>query len=208
MWKKVELKPKEGLFLMNNGLYIYPDKNISKEDKDKIIGYCLDDYRVTSINSSKDIIPWSKRHDKIPGLTDYEYEDGSYKPYRDLDGKYNTNCIVNYCRINNIGLRYYYPATYYCKSFNPGYKNGEWYLPSIGELKLLYDKRNKFRKLCHLIGIETNMSYDNLGACYFWSSTEYSKDNSWYLHFNYSNPSVWNDMYSNYYVVPFLSFKL
>lgn len=59
---------------MNNGLYIYPDKNISQEVKDKIIGYCLGDYRIMSINSDKNSISWSLRNDKIPGLTDYKYD--------------------------------------------------------------------------------------------------------------------------------------
>ena len=207
MWKKVELKPKEGLFLMNNGLYIYPDKNINEEDRDKIIGYCLDDSRIISINSSKNLILWSTRHDKIPGLIDYEYNYGSDEPYRDLDGRYNTNCIIKFCRKNNISLQNDYPAVYYCKSFNPGYKNGEWHLPSMRELKLFYDERNEFRKSCNLIGLETNMSHDDSGAFYFWSSTEYSDDISWCLHFNDYSPSCWEYKYRYRYIVPFLKFK-
>ena len=204
MWKKIELKPKEGLFLMNNGLYIYPDKNINEKDRDKIIGYCLDDSRIISINSSKNPISWSTRYDKVPGLTDYEYEDGSIEPYRDLDGRYNTNCIVNYCKINNIDLQSDYSAFNYVKSFNPGYKNGEWYLPSAGELKLFYDNRSNFRTDCNTAGIFTNMNSDTTESYYFWTSTEYSGSYAWFLNLNGSSPFLRYRKYYGLYVVSFL----
>ena len=202
MWKKVELKPKEGLFLMNNGLYIYPDKNISKEDRDKIIGYCLDNYKVMSINSDKNSISWSTRHDKIPGLIDYECDYESTEPYRDLDGEYNTRCIIEFCKKNNINLQNDYRAFYYCTSYSPGYKDGEWYLPSMGELKLFYDNRKKFRKSCDLIGLETNMNSDLFGD--FWSSTECSDNYAWFLCSNLSSPSYYLGKIICRYVVPFL----
>ena len=205
MWRKVELKSKRGLFLMNNGLYIHPNEGI--EVKDKIIGYCLDESKIISINSSSNNIYFSLRNDKIPGLIDYEYDEDSNEPYKDLDGRYNTNCIVDYCKKNNINLQNIYPSIYYCKSFSPGFKDGEWYLPSMGELKLFYDRRNEFRKSCKLIGLETNMDSDNSGAFYFWSSTEYSFQYSWSLSFEYTNPSYWGlKIVYKIYVIPFLSF--
>ena len=206
MWNKVELNPKKGLFLMKNGLYIYPDKNISQEVKDKIIGYCLDDHRIISINSNKNPISWSLKYDKIPGLIDYEYDDRSIEPYKDLDGRYNTNCIVDYCKENNINLQNDYPATYYCTSYSPGYRDKGWYLPSIGELKLFYDNRNEFRESCKLIGLETNMNSDYSGHRYFWSSTEHSDFSAWHWGFNLSNPSCCGSKYYSYYVIPFLAF--
>ena len=205
MWNRIEIRPRRGLFLMNNGLYIYPDKNINEEDRDKIIGYCLDDSRIISINSSENPILWSLRNGKIPGLTCYEYPDGSIEPYNDLDGEYNTRCIIEFCKKNNVNLQNIYPSIYYCKSFNPGYKDGEWYLPSMGELKLFYDERNEFRKSCKLIELETNMNSDSSGAYNFWTSTEFSDALAWSLYFGYSNSSVWNSKYSRYYIVPFLN---
>ena len=205
MWKKIELKSKRGLFLMNNGLYIHPNEGI--EVKDKIIGYCLDESKIISINSSSNYIYFSLRYDKIPGLIDYEYNYRSDEPYRDLDGRYNTNCIIEFCKKNNLDLQNDYPVIYYCKSFSPGFKDGEWYLPSMGELKLFYDRRNEFRESCKLIGLETNMNSDSNGSYYFWSSTEHSIMNSWSLNFKYSNPSYWGlKAVSKIYVIPFLSF--
>ena len=207
MWNRIELNPKRGLFLLNNGLYIYPDKNITSEVKDKVIGYCLNDSRVMSINSSKNYISWSLKSDKIPGLTNYQFEDRSIEPYKDIDGKYNTNCIVDYCKENNINLQNDYPATYYCTSYSPGFHDREWYLPSMGELKLFYDNREKFRESCKLIGLETNMNSDNSGPYYFWSSTEHSNNYSWSLSFGYSpNPSYWGcKAIYDLYIIPFLS---
>ena len=205
MWKKVELDPRKGLFLMNNGFYIYPDKNINEDNKDKIIGYCLDNYRIISINSGENPIPWSTRHDKVLGLIYYKYEDGSTELYRDLDGKYNTNCIIEFCKRNNIDLQSNYPAFDYVKSFSPGYKDGEWYLPSARELKLFYDNREKFRSDCNTSGISTNMNSDTTGAYYFWTSTEYSGSHAWFLNFNGSVPFLrYRKYYYGLYVVPFL----
>jgi hypothetical protein len=208
MWKKVELKPKEGLFLMNNGLYIYPDKNINEKDRDKIIGYCLDDSRIISINSSKNPISWSTRYDKISGLINYGYDYRYTGPYNDLEGRYNTNRIIEFCRMNSIDLQSCYPATYYCKSFSPGYKDSEWYFPSTGEMKLFYDNREKFRKLCRLIRLGTNMNSDSLGAYYFWTNTQCEDPRrSWYLSFYCS--SILDYDYKKYrcYVVPFLKMQ-
>ena len=207
MWNRIELNPKEGLFLMKNGLYICPDKNITSEVKDRIIGYCLNNSMIISINASENPSYFSLRNDKIPGLTDYESDEDSYEPYKDIDGKYNTNCIVDYCRKNNIDLQTNYPATYYCTKYNPGFKDEEWYLPGLGELKLFYDNREKFRGLCKLIGLETNMNLDNSGPYYFWSSTEHSNNYSWSLSFGYSpNPSYWGcKAIYDLYIIPFLS---
>lgn len=204
MWNKVELNPKEGLFLMKNGLYIYPDKNITSEVKDKVIGYVLDESRIMSINSSKNYISWSLRHNDIPGLINYKYDNRSIEPYKDIDGKYNTNCIVDYCKENNINLQNDYPATYYCTSYSPGFHDGKWYFPSAGELKLFYDNREKFRESCKLIGLETNMNSDYSGHRYFWSSTEHSSDDAWFLLFSLSSPSLYVHKDCDYYVVPFL----
>jgi hypothetical protein len=204
MWNRIELNPKKGLFLMKNGLYIYPGKNITSEVKDKIIGYCLDDSRVMSINSSKNLIPWSLRNDKIPELTNYQFEDRSIEPYSDLEGEYNTSCIIKFCKENNINLQNDYPSIYYCKSFSPGYKDGEWYLPSVGELRLFYEYRWNFRKLCRFIGLETNMNSDSSGSYRFWSSTPYSDFSAWFLFSNTSSPSYYHNKRNILYVVPFL----
>ena len=200
MWNKIELNPKSGLFLMNNGLYIYPNKNINQEIKDKIIGYCLNNSMIVSINASNIPIPWSLRNDKIPGLVSYRY----FIPYDNLDGKYNTNRIIKFCKEININLQNNYPATYYCTSYSPGFKDGEWYLPSLGELKLFYDDREKFRGLCKLIGLETNMNSDSSGAYRFWSSTEYSDFRAWLLLSDTSSPSYFCNKRDILYVVPFL----
>lgn len=201
MWRKVELKSKRGLFLMNNGLYIHPNEGI--EVRDKIIGYCLDESKIISINSSSNYIYFSLRKDKITGLTCYDYPDGSIEPYNDLDGEYNTRCIIEFCKKNNVNLQNIYPSIYYCKSFNPGYKNGEWYLPSMRELKLFYDNREKFRGSCRLIGLGTNMYSDNSGPYYFWSSTRYSNSHSWYFDF-FCLGTCFNIRSSYFYIVPFL----
>lgn len=144
-------------------------------------------------------------YNDIPGLTNYEYSDGSTEPYKDKNGKNNTKIIVDYINSNGGTLSSNVPATYYCTSYSPGYKDGEWYLPSAGELKLFYDNRTQFRSDCNTAGISTNMNSDSSNA--YWSSTEYSSVGAWYLNFHSSSPSYRRNKYDRYnrYVVPFLA---
>ena len=136
----------------------------------------------------------------IPVLTNYRSN-----PENDKSGKLNTKIIVDYINSNSGNLETDVPATYYCTSYSPGYKNGEWYLPSMGELKLFCDSREKFRSDCNTAGISTNMNSDSSGAHDFWSSTEYSIYNVWSFDFKNFSSFLWTNKSSSLYVVPFLA---
>ena len=215
MWKKIELFPRKGLFVLKTGIYQNPEDVLS-EDIDKIIGYVLDTSGnfsgknlIIPINSSENYMEWGiyqgAMYNNIKGLTRIKADDGSSKLYNDVNGKRNTKFMVNHLNglKKNIGSES--PSLDYCINYSPGFHDKEWYLPSAGELKLFYDNRKKFREDCNTAGISTNMSSDS-GAYYFWTSTEYSVDLAWFLRFSRSSPSYWNSKYSNYYVVPFLAF--
>lgn len=210
-----KIKLTSGNFLLNNGRGISPI-NINDSNRNDVIGYILDDsggfsgrYTIVSINSSAYEMTWSSElgpgYTDIPGLTNYQYSDESTEPYKDKIGKLNTKIIVDYINYNSGTLSSDVPATYYCTSYSPGFKNGEWYLPSAGELKLFYDNRTQFRSDCNTSGISTNMNSDYGGHYYFWSSTEVSGSSAWSLGFSSSKPSCNRFKGNARYVVPFLS---
>ena len=211
MWRKAELNPNKGLFLLRDGLYI-KSEDIDSKLRDKVIGYVLDTSGkysdkniIISINSS-DISMEFIKFKNIKGLINLEYYDGSINPYKDNNGKYNTRCIGDYILLYNRKIIDESHALDYCINFSPGYKDGEWYLPSMGELRLFYDNRKKFRSDCKIADISTNMDSDRSGACNFWSSTLSSNVSAWSLFFCNFTPSVYYCGYNNFYIVPFLAF--
>ncbi len=75
-----------------------------------------------------------------------------------------------------------YNAFSSCFELSSSYRKSEWYLPAIGELALLYEKKSI---------IDTNISpalvagsmgilFSEYGCCY-WSSSECSPDHAWYI---------------------------
>lgn len=209
MWRKAELNPNKGLFLLRNGLYIKPE-DIGSKLRNKVVGYVLDtsgkysDKNIIIPINSSDISMEFIKFKNIKGLTNLEYYDESINPYKDTNGKYNTKCISDYILLYNRKIIDESPALDYCINFSPGYKDGEWYLPSMGELKLFYDNRGNFSSDCNTAGIFTNMNSDY--SCRFWSSTLSSNVSAWSLFFCNFTPSVYYCGYNNFYVVPFLAF--
>jgi hypothetical protein len=196
MWKKIDLSPKRGLFVLKTGVYQSPEDVLS-EDIDKIIGYVLDTSGnfsgknlIIPINSSENYMEWGiyqgAMYNNIKGLTRIKADNESSKPYNDVDGKRNTKFMVNYLNGLKKDIGSESPSLDYCINYSPGFHDKEWHFPSAGEMKLFYDRRNEFRKSCNLIGLETNMSQDDSGAYYFWTSTEYSGGSSWFLNFDLS----------------------
>lgn len=216
-WNKYTETPSVGYFLMSNGLYLSPSQ-VSESDRESVVGYVLDtsgsysgENIVMAINSSSSTMMWGAdgylSGTDIPGLTNYTYDDGSTELYNDKNGKNNTQIVVDYCGSKSWDLSTAGPAFDYCTSYSPGYKDGEWYLPSAGELKLFYNNKTQFRSDCITAGINTNMDSDLPGSSgYLWSSTEHSDSYAWNLELGSSTLSISSSKNDNYggFVTPFL----
>ena len=66
-----------------------------------------------------------------------------------------------------------FPAAYYCKTYNKGGRS--WYLPSTGELWLIYTYLEEIQNALETVGGQkfvTNWDFKNLPV--YWSSTELS----------------------------------
>ena len=85
----------------------------------------------------------------------------------DTNGKINTDIIMARKDSDN------YPAFEWCRA-----KGEEWYLPSIGELKLLYDVMDEVNKTLH------DKSKILLDSGIYWSSTELDKFRAWLVYMN------------------------
>lgn len=203
MWKIYRPGPKDGLFLLKCGLFIDLDNAANLIDKTEIIGYCLPRGRIMAINSSENKLKWSFENVSIRCLPYYDYPRGSTIQYQDLSGDLNTDYIIDHCNESGLDLRSYYPAAYYCRSYSPGYKDGEWYLPSIGELELLYDRINEFIYSCMKSNLGTNIGVLSRHN-YFWSSTVNSVNLAWVIDSSFYYKSYYDPKEYDCYVLPFL----
>lgn len=90
----------------------------------------------------------------------------------DFDGFRNTQILIKDADV---------VAAKHCAIFNPGYREGEWYLPAVGELGFIMPRFKEINsKLLALgpSGVQLN------GNIYYWSSTEYDEGGAWNVRTN------------------------
>ena len=96
----------------------------------------------------------------------------------DYAGQSNTSKIVASAAFAGDGEGY---APGYCAAYsNGGVTAGSWWLPSLGELGMIYEKYDAINAALKKISGATQLSRVS-----HWSSTEYSATYAWTLHFSY-----------------------
>ena len=91
---------------------------------------------------------------------------------RGTSGKSNTAAILAYGKANNIS----YPAAEYCNKYSTsGTKAGDWFLPSLEELKLLSNNFSGINSALKILGKPT---LPEAGDEYYWSSSELNLNNA------------------------------
>ena len=108
----------------------------------------------------------------------------------DFDGEYNTSFINN----STVAK----PAGTYSSLYNRGLTG--WYLPSVGELALLYTLQNS-----GFISNDKQKNYKDFEHFGYWSSTECGENETWYINF-YSGVVTGNSKMSSYNVRPVIRF--
>lgn len=99
---------------------------------------------------------------------------------RDWNGKANTAAQILHDECNTAEY-----AAGYCHKYSRGNANnqgltaGKWWLPSIGELFMIFRNFKKVKYAMSLIS-----GADQLREEWTWSSTEQNASNAWYLDFN------------------------
>ena len=120
----------------------------------------------------------------------------------DMNGKSNTSALVNLSAIKNTytsgafeNVQANYPAAFACNLFSTvGTSQGDWYLPTIGELAYLFVREKVINQTLSALG-NNAVQVGNLSnamssfGSWCWSSSEYSSDSAWYFdndgHVNY-----------------------
>ena len=136
----------------------------------------------------------------IPSPIGYFSAYSSASATSDLDGKANTEKIL---AVDNAASTAWqtasaitnahstatvHPAAQCCWRFNPGSTNqGDWYLPSIGELAFIMPNFNDLQTaISNVSGVQLNEDY------LYWSSTECDERHAWFVDANNGYVSNYN----------------
>ena len=146
----------------------------------------------------------------------------------ELDEKYNEFAADSNSEDYILRL-YYYRAASICNFYEPSvmegevladaYKQGNWYLPSEGELSRLYWYHRKgytipdtependhsipiFAKPRNLVDNNGDTLFPQITNSWHWSSTEYYYNSSWYIYFYGGSGGNCHHRYNAHYVVP------
>ena len=172
------------------------DINVNKNYKKKLPGKKLEELDWEFLNSPRLVSPYLPNGSFNP---DFLVDLPQGNAFQDYKGYENTKKYKKKYgsseELENSFSR--------CFRISPSYRKSKWYLPSIGELALLF----KYKYLIDLaieVGSTTNspevvFSYDG-----YWSSTEYDPEHAWGI--DMYDGSVINDSKDvSYYVCPFLA---
>ena len=166
--KNDELTTKADTAFVTDGVYILHDtlglKDVdgwNPKNNNGVVGILLieDDHKiVVATEDAPENLTWSNGHGLINQPVD-EFKDAE----SDFNGEY-------YCQKLDSPD---FPAAYYCKTYNKGGRN--WYLPSSGELWLIYNHLEEIQNALETVGGQkfvTTWDFKDLPV--YWSSTEYS----------------------------------
>ena len=151
----------DGVYILHETLGVRTVDSWKPEDNEGVVGILLieDDHKiVVALEDSPKNLHWSTKHEIVNQPVD-ELEDAE----SDFNGEY-------YCQKLNSPD---FPAAYYCKTYNKGGR--KWYLPSTGELWLIYRHLEEIQNALSIVGgqkFDTTWDFKDLPV--YWSSTEYS----------------------------------
>ena len=164
----VELTTKADTVFVTDGVYILHDtlglKDVdgwNPKNNNGVVGILLieDDHKiVVATEDAPENLTWSNGY----GLIN--------QPIEKLEDAQNDFNGEIYCRKLDSPD---FPAAYYCKTYNKGGRS--WYLPSTGELWLIYTYLEEIQNALETVGGQkfvTNWDFKNLPV--YWSSTELS----------------------------------
>ena len=141
------------------------------------IGVVFDCRKGLAIGREEALKYWSMKYFDVPGLDNIA---NSTMALQDIDGKKNTSVASAYCQSNGKSC----PAFEYVNSYKTeGTQAGDWYLPAMGELNIIYGNKDILNTALGKIG------GTKLISNYYWSSSEKSGNIAWCLRFSNGNVS-------------------
>lgn len=171
----------DGVFIMfhrnsdNYPLMVKPDKWTSYQNSGEIAEgvVVVEGGKILVVSPTETVLTWSSAAVSGGGVTTSD----RVTAMNDWAGKANTASQITHAECNGASRAPGYCAAYSRVNANgKGLTAGRWWLPSLGELFCIYANMRKINYALSLIEGATQ-----LAEMWYWSSTEYSAANAWYL---------------------------
>ena len=181
--------PDNGVYILHDTLGVRTVDSWNPKNNDGVIGILVieDEHQlVVALEDAPENLTWSEErklvNQPIKNTTDAK---------SDFNGE-------EYCRNLNSPD---FPAAYYCSNYKKG--NRSWYLPSTGELWLIYNHLEEIQNALETVGGKKFVSNWNEfeGVPAYWSSTERSATGAWGLYLNVGILYGWPHKVSSRYKV-------
>ena len=180
----------EPSFILDNGVYILHETLGVKGVEDwnpkfnkGVVGILLveDDHKIViATEDAPEDLPWSN---------EYELINEPIKKKEDAESDFNGEY---YCRKLNSPD---FPAAYYCLNYKKG--NRDWYLPSSGELWMIYSHFDEIQNALSIVGGQKLITTWDEGAPVYRSSTEYGAAFAWRLFLSDGDLDTWDGKVKN-----------
>lgn len=160
----------DGVYILHETLGVRMLEGWKPKNNNGVVGILLieDDHKIViALEDSPKILHWSMKHELINQPVEKREDSKS-----DFNGEY-------YCRKLNSPV---YSSAYYCLTYKKGGRN--WYLPSSGELWLIYNHLDEIQTALETVGGQKFVdTLENGVPWFYWSSTEDSVTYAWRLNF-------------------------
>ena len=174
----------DGVYILHETLGIKTVEGWNKKLNNGVVGILLieDDHKiVVATEDAPETLTWSNGY----GLINQPIEE-----LEDAESDFNGEM---YCRKLDSPD---FPAAYYCKTYNKGGRS--WYLPSSGELWLIYTYLEEIQNALETVGGQKFVtSWGIKDIPVYWSSTEFSAAYAWNLGLNYGYLGTWSNKVSH-----------
>ena len=161
----------DGVYILHDTLGVKTVDGWNPKNNKGVVGILLieDDHKiVVALEDSPENLHWSKERKLVSQPFDESEKS-------DFNGEY-------YCQKLDSPD---FPAAYYCKTYNKGGRS--WYLPSSGELWLIYNHLEEIQTALSIVGGQKFVTTWAEGVPVYWSSTELSATYAWPLRLNYGS---------------------
>ena len=157
----------EGVYILHETLGVKGVDGWNPKNNDGVVGILLieDEHKIViALEDSLENLTWSEKR----GLINQPIEE-----LEEAESDFNGEM---YCQKLDSPD---FPAAYYCKTYNKG--NRSWYLPSSGELWLIYNHLEEIQNALSIVGGQKFVTTWDKDVPVYWSSTVYSATDAWYL---------------------------
>ncbi|MGN1218372.1 MAG: hypothetical protein ACI4TD_10430, partial [Phocaeicola sp.] len=171
----------DGVYILHETLGVKTVDGWNPEDNKGVIGVLVvegEHQIVVALEDSPENLTWSEERKLVNRPVDIDKNSEGAKS--DFNGE-------KYCRnLNSTD----FPAAYYCLNYKKG--NRSWYLPSAGELCMIYRYLEEIQTVLSIVGGKKFVTeWKDDDTPWYWSSNELNATDAWHLQFSDGKLGTW-----------------